>query len=103
MPYNLLTCAGFAEQAGWVASSACLKARIGVVIIFFMLAMIRKWGGEEIGISFNFLISLVAGILSYLIIVTITGSFKIAFLVGLVAGLVGGYGGGMFFESEGGE
>lgn len=100
--YNILTCSGFTEEAtSWVASSGCLKGRIGIVILFFLIAIIRRWGAEEFDIDFSFLFALVGGVLGYLILITFTGSFKIAFAVGLVAALVLGYGGGTIFGGGG--
>jgi len=101
MPYNLISCSGWvAEGAGWVASSSCLKGRIGIVLLFFLIAIIRRWGGEEVGIEFNFLIALVLGLLSYLIVISLTGSFRWAFIFGLGLSLIGGYGAGMFIGGE---
>ena len=98
--YNILSCQGFSEGTGWVASSGCLKARLGIVILFFIIAIIRKWGGEEMGIGFSFIFALIGGILPYIILVTIFGSFKIAFVVGIVGALIGGYGIGLFSGPE---
>lgn len=104
MAYNPLTCSGWiAEGTGWVATSDCMKARLGFVLLFFIIAVIRKWGGDEVGISFSFLFALICGMLPYLIILIIFGSFKIAFIIGLGGALAGGYGGGLFFESDGGD
>ena len=104
MVYNPLSCSGWLadEAGGWVAGGACLKARIGLVILFFLIALISKWGGEEMGIGFSFLFSLIGGMGGYLLLIIFTGSFKIALVVGIVAALVFGYGSGMFL-GEGGE
>lgn len=98
--HNLINCAGFGEASGFLNFGACMKARLGIVILFFIVAMIRKWGGEEAGISFNFYIGIIAGLLLYLITITIFGSYKIAFIIGLLASLVVGYGVGYFIEGE---
>ena len=98
MPYNIINCQGWEEVGtGWVANSPCLKARIGLVLLFFIIAIVRKWGGEEVGLSFSFLFALIGGILPYFIIITIFGSFKFAMVSGLIGELAGGYLGGMFF------
>jgi hypothetical protein len=103
MAYNILTCEGFTETAaGWVAGGSCLKSRIGLVLLFFIIAVIRKWGGEEIGLGFSFILALLGGIFGYLIVIIIFGSFKIAMAVGLIAALVLGYGGGTIFGDSGG-
>ena len=91
MPYNLLSCSGFDVTSGYMTFGSCMKARLGLVFLFFIIAVIRKWGGEEVGLSFSFLFALIFGIVPYLIIITIFGSFKLAFLVGIVGGLAGGY------------
>lgn len=102
--YNILSCGGFETMVGgWVAGGACLKARIGVVILFFLIAIIRRWGAEEIGLDFSFLFALIGGLGGYLVLITIFGSLKVAFGFGFVIALVLGYGGGMFFGGEGGE
>ncbi len=105
--YNILTCAGFegAQKSGALdaVASGCLTSRFSLVLLFFIIAIIRKWGAEEWGIEFNFWISLGLGIGLYLILITLTGNFRIALGVGLLAAVAGGYGGGMLFESEGGD
>ena len=98
MVYSLVSCSGFETVVGgWVAGGACLKARIGLVILFFLIAIIRRWGAEEIGLDFSFLLALVGGLGSYLILITFFGSLKLAAGLGILLALVFGYGGGMFF------
>jgi uncharacterized membrane protein len=100
--YNPLTCSGWENAAaGWVAGGPCLMARLGVVLLFFIVALVRKWGGEEIGIPFSFIFGLIGSILPYLIVIIIFGSAKFALIVGLIGMVVGGYGGGMFFGDGG--
>lgn len=98
--YNIISCSGWEGGAGWVGASGCIMSRIGLVILFFLIAIIRRWGGEEVGLDFNFILSLIIGLGLYLVIVTIFGSFKMAFLLGLIGALAGGYLGGMFFGGE---
>ena len=100
MPYNIITCQGpnwTSNVGSYIGGSECIKSKIGVVLLFFIICLIRKWGGEEIGLDFNFLFSLIFSIIPYIMIVTIFGSFKIALVVGLVGGLAGGYFGGILF------
>jgi len=104
--YNILSCSGFLESATTGLNfGSCFSARIGLVFLFFIIAIIRKWGAEEWGIDYSFWLSLLAGLLSYLIIVTISGSFRFAFLMGLLAALVIGYGAGYFIggSDDGGD
>lgn len=101
IPYNLISCSGWeATGSGWVGSAPCIKAKIGIVLLFFVICLIRKWGAEEIGIGFSLLFGLIGGLVPYFLIITIFGSFKAALVIGLVGGLAGGYLGGMFFGGE---
>lgn len=94
---NLLTCSGFTESQGsWVASLPCMQARIGIVILFFIIAVIRKWGGEEMGLSYSFVFGLICGIVPYFLIASIFASAGWAFIVGLIGAIAGGYGFGLF-------
>jgi len=105
MVYNFLTCEGFGTVTGWIAGGDCLKIRIGFILLFFLMAICRKWGAEEIGIDFSLLFSLVLGLFGYGLVAILFGSFKVAFVVGLIGGLVGGYGAGLMGlgSSEGGD
>ena len=97
--YNIISCSGWSADAvaTWVGSGPCIKARLGLVILFFIIAIVRKWGAEEWGFDFSFLGGLIFGFGGYFLVVTIFGTFKWALLVGIIGSLVGGYGGGMFF------
>jgi len=92
MAFNIMSCSGF--DTGFLGG--CSKAWIGMVILFFVIAIARKWGGEEVGVDFNFFIALAGGFIPYLVLITIFGSFKIALVAGLVIGLLCGYGAGQF-------
>lgn len=97
--YNILNCRGWETEAvgKWLGSAPCIKSRVGFIILFFIIALVRKWGGEKLGIDFSFFMGLLGGILGYFIVITIFGSFKIAFVIGLIAALALGYGGGTIF------
>jgi len=99
MPYNILTCGGW-DVTGFLTFGSCMQSRIGLVVLFFLVAVIRKWGGEEMGISFNFLFSLIFSIIPYLIITTIFGNMKFALVIGIVGALLGGYGAGFFVGGD---
>ena len=101
MPYNLVSCGGWGSGSGYVGSMPCISARVGLVILFFLIAIIRKWGGEEMGLEFSFVLALAGGLVPYLVIVTIFGSFKVALGIGIVGALIGGYGGGILFGGGG--
>src|SRR3972149_2503224 len=100
MVYNILTCGGFGETVvstsfAGIGAGSCIKARLGIVILFFVIAIIKKWGGEEIGLDFSWL-SFLVGVFLYFIIITFSGNMKFAFIFGTIGALVGGYVGGMF-------
>ena len=98
MAYNILTCGGWREagKTGF-QFGPCAGAKLLMVLLFFIFALVRKWGGEELGVEFNIWVAVILGELAHLLIVSITGNIKIAFVVGLVAGLAGGYGSGFIF------
>jgi hypothetical protein len=98
--YNILSCGGWEGVSGLLNFGGCMKARLGLVFLFFLIAIVRKWGGEEVGISFNFVFSLIFGLVPYLVIIILLGSMKLAFVVGLLGSLLGGYGAGMFIGGE---
>ena len=66
-------------------------AWLGIVLLFFVSAALRKWGGEELDIPFNFISSLAAGFIGYFIAITFLGSAKWSLLVGLIALVAVGY------------
>lgn len=78
----------------------CGMAWLGFCIIFLANALLRKWGGEEMGISYNFLFGIVGGFIPYLIIVSITASYKWALLAGLAGMALGGYLLGQFIGGD---
>lgn len=80
------------------------KAWLGAVIVFFVVAIVRRWIGEEMDFGFNFIIGEALGIVSYIIAMSVSCSSKIALVVGLAFGLGGGFLGGRLIEFDlGGE
>ena len=67
-------------------------AWLGAVILFFIIGFIRKWIGEEMNVPFEFLYSIILGMLAYFIIIGFTGSFKWAELSGIIGAAAGGFG-----------
>lgn len=95
--YNIMSCSGFGTEV----LGGCSMAWIGLVILFFVGAFLRKWGGEEFSIPFNFISCLVIGFLSYIVLVTFTGSPKWSLFAGLIGLLFGGYITPFFYEEFG--
>jgi len=103
--FNIINCQGFGQGEAMgvvgIAPEGCMGARLGIVGLFFLIAIIRKWGGEEFDIDFSFMWSLILGLGAYLVVVTLTGSLKWSFLAGIIGSLIGGYLIGQF-TGEGG-
>lgn len=97
MVYNLFTCDGFSTEV----LGGCSMGWLGLVVIFFIGAFLRKWGGEEFDIPFNFISCLAIGFVGYIIVVTITGSAKWSLLTGIVGLLLAGYVTPYFYDEFG--
>lgn len=94
--YNIMSCGGFDTSF----FGGCGMSWLGLVILFFIVALTRKWIGEEAGIEYNFWIGLSGAFLLDIIVVTITGSFKWALLAGIGGACLGFLGGMMFSGGE---
>lgn len=81
---NLMTCGGLGKEI----FSGCSMAWIGLVIIFFIIAIARKYLGEEAGVPFSFVGALLGGFGGYILIVTLTCSYKLALIGGIVGFVV---------------
>ncbi len=75
-------------------------AWLGMVFLFFVIILARRWLGEEMGIGFSTIGAFVGGYLTYIIVVSITCTFKWAFFAGIVGFIVGAYLIGMFTGGE---
>ena len=103
--YNLLSCKGFGDvvEKTTMQFGECAGARLALVGLFFLNAIVRKWGGEEIGVDYNFWLGFAGAFLGYLITITLTGMVGLSMIIGIAAMLVGGYFGGSILgggESE---
>jgi len=86
--YNMMSCSGFSAAIG----GGCSIAWVGLVLAVFVIMISRKWIFEEllqqdVGIP-QFIISIVATIIAYFIIIGFSGSFKWATAVGMIVGLI---------------
>lgn len=81
--HNIMTCPG--------AYLDCSMALLGLVILFFVIAALRKWLFEMMDYPFSFWIGIVAGVVTYIVTYGFTGSYKISLIVGLILGLAAGY------------
>jgi len=89
--YNLMTCGGFSKELG----GSCSVAWVGLVLAVFVIMIARKWIMEEllqqdVGTP-QFIISIVATIIAYFIVIGFSGSFKWATAVGMIVGLLAMY------------
>lgn len=95
--YNIISCSGFPDSAVekvTLAFGACAGARLALVGLFFINALVRKWGGEEVGLDYNFWLGLGGAFIGYLIMITLTGKAGLSMIIGIVVMLIGGYLGG---------
>jgi len=104
--YNLISCKGFGEavEKTTLQFGECAGARLALVGLFFINALVRKWGGEEIGVEYNFWLGFAGAFLGYIIPITLTGMVGLSMIIGIVVMLIGGYFGGSLLGggSEGG-
>jgi hypothetical protein len=94
--HNILVCTG----GSYVD---CSMALLGLVILFFIIAAMRKWVFEAMDYPFSFLIGIAASVVTYIITYGLSGSYKIALIVGLILGLVAGYFGSAVLEGGSSE
>jgi len=77
-------------------------AWVGMVILFFIIIFTRKWIGEEMGIGFSMIGAMVGAYIPYLIVISITCSYKWALGAGIIGFAIGGFLLGQFFDGSGG-
>ena len=97
MECNILTGMGFEMTFGGTYGMAWL----GLVILTFIIMIAKKWLSEEAGIPFNWIFASIGAGLGYLITISISCSFKWAFLIGFLGLVIAGFGAGYFVD--GGE
>jgi hypothetical protein len=104
--YNLLSCGGFENSVNMAIGSVgfgggdCTNAKLVLVFLFFLVAIVRKWGGEEIGFDFSFMWGLIGCLVSYIITISLFGNIKIAFIVSIIFLVIFGYGSSYIFGEE---
>ena len=95
--HNMMTCGGWATHAtalgpvSFDIGSPCSMSKLGLVLLFFIVAIARKWGGEEIGIAFDFWWAIGLSLGAYILAITFTGSTQFAMLLGIIGMIIGGY------------
>lgn len=94
--YNVVTCKGFSTELG----GGCTQVWLMATLLFFIIAIIRKWIGEAMGIDFHFWLAIAGGMSAFIIIASIFGSAIWAFVAGLIGMIILGFGGGAFFGGE---
>ena len=96
MGCNLLTGSGFDMSMGG-SYSLTLAA---LVVLVFIIIFARRWLTEE-GVPYNWLFAAVGTGVAYLITISLSCSYKWAFVAGLAATIIVGFGAGYF--TDGGE
>lgn len=98
--YNMMSSAGFPQIMGM----QFFMCWIGLAFLVILGAFAKKWLGEEemLGFPYNWFGSLL-GAVAYIIAVTLTGNYKISFIVGLIGMIGGGFGTGAVIGGTEGE
>ena len=101
--YNLISCSGFevVDKLKISIGGPCSGARLALVGLFFLNALVRKWGGEEIGVDYNFWMGLAGALIGFILVISFTGKTGLASIAGIVLMLIGGYLGGSIFSGGG--
>lgn len=96
--YNVLSCKGFetSESIG-MTFGPCAQAKIILVVLFFISALVRKWVGESMGFEYSFLWGTLGSLISCFVVLTLTGNIMIGFIVGMVGMIIFGFLGGQIF------
>ena len=71
-----------------------------LVVLTFIIIFAKRWLSEE-GVGFNWIFATIGTGLAYLITISLSCSYKLAFVIGLAAMIVVGFGAGYF--TNGGE
>jgi len=71
-----------------------------LVVLAFIIIFAKRWLSEE-GVGFNWIFAAIGTGLAYLITISLSCSYKLAFVIGLAAMIVVGFGAGYF--TDGGE
>ena len=71
-------------------------AWLGLVLLTFIIMFAKKWLSEEAGLPFNWIFASIGAGLAYLITISISCSFKWAFLLGFLGLVIVGFGAGYF-------
>ena len=90
--YNMMSCTGFDPSF----MGGCSLAWVGLVISVFVIMFARKWLFEEaLQAEFAFYIAIAVTVITYFIVVGISGNYKIATAASMLAGMAAGYFGPM--------
>lgn len=77
------------------------KALLGLALLFFILALAKKWLFESMDLPFNLIVGEVVGVIAYMVTANLSCSSPLALVIGLAAGAAGGYfGAGLFGGSD---
>ena len=89
--FNMMTCSGFEKTVG----GSCSISWLGLVLAVFIIMVARKWLFETMLnqdlSTLEFVIAIIITIVSYFIVIGISGSFKWATLAAIILGLAAGY------------
>lgn len=92
--YNMMTCEGFGNSF----FGGCTLAWFGFALIVFLAMIARRQCADGVlsGTPFNVIGAMVLGIGAYVIVITLSGAAKWAFLAGILGVALGGWLIGLF-------
>ena len=96
MVYNMMEC------SGGFSGFDCSLAWFSFAIVLFLALIARKQINENLGMSFNLLGALAAGLGLNVLIITLTGSARWGLLLGIIGVAGGGFLIGLITGSSGG-
>jgi len=100
--YNMMTC----EGNGWSTSilGDCSMAWIGFTLLIFLCLILRRQceDGFLSGTGFNVIGAFAGSLVTYIVVVALTGSARWALVAGVVGLAAGGFGIGLIADSGGG-
>lgn len=96
--YSLMSCRGW-EDSGFMGP--CSIAWLLFALLVFVVLISRRQIDEFFDMEYNLILGFAGALVPYLLIVTLTGAMKWAFLAGLIGSLVLGIFGGSLFGGAG--
>lgn len=90
--FNPMTCGGFDKSF----MGGCSMAWVGFAILVFAGLIARRQLAEELGLDFNVIGAFIGSLVTYLVVISIFGSWQWSLGAGAIGLFIGGFGIGFF-------